>query len=77
MTFLKSALAGAAIAGLLASQPAAAASAARLGSDVEGENLAGMPAGAGPVVAVLAVFFLAAAVALITDDDDDSEPVSP
>lgn len=78
MKFLKSALASAAMAGLLVSQPVAAASAARTAYPVgEGEDLAGLPAAATPAVAVLGIFFLVAAIALITDDDDDGEPVSP
>lgn len=78
MTLLKSALAGAAMAGLLVSQPVAAASVGRAASPVgEGESLAGVPGTAAPVFAVLGVFFIAALVALVSDGDDDDEPVSP
>lgn len=78
MKLFKNALAGAAITGLLVSQPVAAAAASRTASSVgEGEDLAGLPAAATPVVAVLGIFFLVAAVALISDGDDDDEPVSP
>lgn len=76
MTRLTNLLAGLAAAGLLLSQPAAAASAGRTGASIdESEGLAGDRA-AGPAIAVILFILLIAALPLF-DDDDDGIPSSP
>lgn len=71
----KSVLASLAVAGLLLSQPAAAASAVRAGSSTgDSEELAGVPGAAIPaIIAILAV----AIVAVVSASNDDNKPVSP
>ena len=78
MNALNKTLAAVAVAGLVAAQPAAAASARSASPVGHSEELAGgVPSAAWPaIIAVLAV----AAYALISassDDDDEDAPVSP
>lgn len=75
MKLLKNVLACAAAAGLLASQAAVAAPAARTGAPVKGEGLFG-DSGAAPVIAAISIFVLVG-LGLLIFDDDDEEPVSP
>ena len=76
MKLLKNLLACAAAAGLLASQAAVAAPAARIASPAEGEGLFG-DGTAAPVIAAISIFVLFGLGMLIFDDNDDEEPVSP
>lgn len=79
MTFLKSALAGTAAAGLLLSQaaPAATVSGSRTGANIEQSEELGLPAASTPMFALLAVFLAIGVVLLVEGGDDDETPVSP
>ncbi|WP_126173992.1 hypothetical protein [Altericroceibacterium xinjiangense] len=79
MKTMKSVLASVAAAGLLVSQPLAAAPARADSASKQTEGMAGFGAG-GPMVATIAVLAvaIAALVPVVFDDDDDvTVPVSP
>ncbi len=74
---IKSVVAGLAAAGLLLSQPAAAAAARTASPSRDGEQLAGVPSAALPAIIAILAVAIVGIIAASTDHNNDNVPVSP